>query len=290
MSTTVRSTHLLVAQLAAQPAVLGALQAARRRARARKVTAVGASKSRDAGTAGRDPVSRNSSSSVPAAVRAIAGEIRYPEGHGYGGFPVSGIWLRCDVPGSTTVTMPRSTARRRADRHHVGAASRHRIIGGSRSLLFGPYAGFSTLFPQARLAHGPVSRRSNSGKILFADAGRRTRRCRAVRIPDRPGAADLGASVCDASTSSSQRQSRHDWKQAVAGQRVQIIKPDQERTGVLEFGTERTPPVLLCWLHPARRQVHPPPHSLRSACCISASLTNLPTTHGCRNLKQIIPT
>ena len=31
---------------------------------------------------------------------------------------------------------------------------------------------------------------------------------------------------------------RHDWKQAVAGQRVQIIKPDKEHTGVLEFGTE----------------------------------------------------
>ena len=31
---------------------------------------------------------------------------------------------------------------------------------------------------------------------------------------------------------------RHDWKEAVAGQRVQIIKPDPQHTGVLEFGTE----------------------------------------------------
>ena len=31
---------------------------------------------------------------------------------------------------------------------------------------------------------------------------------------------------------------RHEWQQAVAGQRVQIIKPDKEHTGVLEFGTE----------------------------------------------------
>jgi malate dehydrogenase (quinone) len=31
---------------------------------------------------------------------------------------------------------------------------------------------------------------------------------------------------------------RHDWREAVAGQRVQIIKPDQQRGGVLEFGTE----------------------------------------------------
>jgi malate dehydrogenase (quinone) len=31
---------------------------------------------------------------------------------------------------------------------------------------------------------------------------------------------------------------RKDWREAVAGQRVQIIKPDRQRTGVLEFGTE----------------------------------------------------
>ena len=30
----------------------------------------------------------------------------------------------------------------------------------------------------------------------------------------------------------------NDWKEAVAGQRVQIIKPDPQHTGVLEFGTE----------------------------------------------------
>jgi malate dehydrogenase (quinone) len=31
---------------------------------------------------------------------------------------------------------------------------------------------------------------------------------------------------------------RGDWREAVAGQRVQIIKPDPKHTGVLEFGTE----------------------------------------------------
>ena len=32
-----------------------------------------------------------------------------------------------------------------------------------------------------------------------------------------------------------------DWRLEVAGQRVQIIKPDARRTGVLEFGTELVP-------------------------------------------------
>ena len=77
-----------------------------------------------------------------------------PEGHGYGGFPVSGIWLRCDVDEVSA-------------RHHAkvyGKAAHGsppmsvphldtRIIGGKRSLLFGPYAGFSTKF----LKHGSYS-------------------------------------------------------------------------------------------------------------------------------------
>ena len=31
---------------------------------------------------------------------------------------------------------------------------------------------------------------------------------------------------------------RNDWRLAVAGERVQIIKPDEDREGALEFGTE----------------------------------------------------
>ena len=79
---------------------------------------------------------------------------KIPEGHGYAGFPVSGIWLRCDV-GEVSA------------RHHAkvyGKAATGsppmsvphldtRIIDGQRSLLFGPYAGFSSKF----LKHGHYS-------------------------------------------------------------------------------------------------------------------------------------
>src|SRR5690625_7959056 len=70
-----------------------------------------------------------------------------PEGHGYGGFPVGGIWLRCDdevvshqhnakvygmaPTGSPPMSVP-----------HLDT----RIVEGKRSVLFGPYAGFSTRF------------------------------------------------------------------------------------------------------------------------------------------------
>ena len=77
-----------------------------------------------------------------------------PEGRGYGGFPVSGIWLRCDdsaishrhhakvygkaASGSPPMSVP-----------HLDT----RIIGGQTSLLFGPYAGFSSKF----LKHGSLT-------------------------------------------------------------------------------------------------------------------------------------
>ena len=76
-----------------------------------------------------------------------------PEAKGYAGFPVSGIWLRCD----------KSEITQRHDAKVYGKASvgsppmsvphlDTRIIDGKRSLLFGPYAGFSTKF----LKHGSL--------------------------------------------------------------------------------------------------------------------------------------
>ena len=74
-----------------------------------------------------------------------------PEGRGYAGFPVSGIWLRCDEPvicsrhhakvyGNADVGSPPMSVPHLDTRH----------IEGKVSLLFGPYAGFSTKF----LKHG----------------------------------------------------------------------------------------------------------------------------------------
>ncbi len=159
-----------------------------------------------------------------------------PEGHGYGGFPVSGIWLRCD---SDAVS----------HRHHAkvyGKAAHGsppmsvphldtRIIQGKTSVLFGPYAGFSTRF----LKHGSLTdlfRSIEPGNILPILAVARDN-------------IDLSEYLIGQVMQSSSHQfallqqfyptaKRHDWHEAVAGQRVQIIKPDKAHTGVLEFGTE----------------------------------------------------
>jgi malate dehydrogenase (quinone) len=161
---------------------------------------------------------------------------KIPEGHGYGGFPVSGIWLRCDVDEVSA-------------RHHAKAYGKAaqgsppmsvphldtRMIAGKRSLLFGPYAGFSSKF----LKHG-----SHSDLFGSIEPGN-LRPMLAVARDDWRLAEYLigqvlqtGAHQFAMLTQFFPRARRQDWHEAVAGQRVQIIKPDPDRTGVLEFGTE----------------------------------------------------
>jgi malate dehydrogenase (quinone) len=159
-----------------------------------------------------------------------------PEGHGYGGFPVSGIWLRCDVDAV-------------AARHHakVYGKAPHgsppmsvphldtRIVNGKRSLLFGPYAGFSTKF----LKHGALTdlvasiRPGNIAPLLEVAKDNLTLTEYLISQVLQSSAHQFEMLTAFFPTAK-----RHDWKTAVAGQRVQIIKPDEKRIGYLEFGTE----------------------------------------------------
>jgi malate dehydrogenase (quinone) len=163
-----------------------------------------------------------------------------PEGKGYGGFPVSGIWLRCDDPAVNK-------------RHHAkvyGKASvgsppmsvphlDTRVIGGQHSLLFGPYAGFSTKF----LKHGSLldlflSIRPNNIGPLLAVARDNFDLTKYLIGQVLQSSRHRFAALQDYFP----RARPADWRLEVAGQRVQIIKPDARRGGFLEFGTELVPP------------------------------------------------
>src|SRR5437588_7034691 len=159
-----------------------------------------------------------------------------PEGKGYGGFPVSGIWLRCDDPelnkrhhakvyGKAAVGSPPMSV------PHLDT----RVIGGQHSLLFGPYAGFSSKF----LKHGSLldlfeSARPGNIKPLLSVARDNFDLTKyligQVLLTSRQRLATLQGYY--------PRARAQDWRLEVAGQRVQIIKPDARRTGILEFGTE----------------------------------------------------
>jgi len=70
-----------------------------------------------------------------------------PEGEGYGGFPVSGQFLNCTNP--EVVSKHEAKVYGKAQEGSPPMSVPHldtRMLGGKRSLLFGPYAGFSTKF------------------------------------------------------------------------------------------------------------------------------------------------
>jgi malate dehydrogenase (quinone) len=167
---------------------------------------------------------------------------KIPEGKGYGGFPVSGIWLRCDVDAVS-------------GRHHAKvygkAASGSppmsvphldtRIIGGKRSLLFGPYAGFSTRFLKRGALTDLLASLTFDNIVPLLDVARDN--------------IDLSEYLIGQVLQSSNHQfaalkqffpraMKRDWKEAVAGVRVQTIKPHESKgwldheAGDLEFGTE----------------------------------------------------
>jgi malate dehydrogenase (quinone) len=159
-----------------------------------------------------------------------------PEGHGYGGFPVSGIWLRCDDPAIN-------------NRHHakvygkaaVGSPPMSvphldtRLIAGQRSLLFGPYAGFSSKF----LKHGSLldlfeSVRPTNIEPLLSVA-RDNFDLTEYLIGQLLQSESRRLAALDEYFPNARPE---DWKLQVAGQRVQVIKPDVKRGGLLEFGTE----------------------------------------------------
>jgi len=159
-----------------------------------------------------------------------------PEGHGYGGFPVSGIWLRCDVDevsnrheakvyGKAAVGSPPMSV------PHLDT----RIIGGKRSLLFGPYAGFSTRF----LRHGSLTdlfRSIRPGNVLpMLDVAKDDWQLTEYLISQVMLSADHQFEMLKDLYPTARQV---EWTKAVAGQRVQIIKPGTEKIGTLEFGTE----------------------------------------------------
>ena len=155
---------------------------------------------------------------------------------GYGGFPVSGVWLRCDNP--------EVVARHKAKvygKANVGAPPMSvphldtRVVEGNTSLLFGPYAGFTPKF----LKNGSVTdlfaslRLHNIGPMLAVGLGNFS----LLRYLVSEVFASRGKRL-EALWDFYPSADPDDWYELTAGQRVQVIKPDPKKVGVLQFGTE----------------------------------------------------
>jgi malate dehydrogenase (quinone) len=159
-----------------------------------------------------------------------------PEARGYGGFPISGQWLRCKndgiiqqhaakVYGLAAVGSPPMSV------PHLDT----RWIKGRKELLFGPYAGFTTKF----LRHGSPLDLFKSVKFSnlrpLVSAGIHNIPLTKYLIEQvRLSHADR----VDALKDYYPEAKAEDWELAIAGYRVQVIKKDEEDGGILEFGTE----------------------------------------------------
>ena len=158
------------------------------------------------------------------------------EAEGYGGFPISGQWLVCNNPdvieqhgakvyGKASVGAPPMSV------PHLDT----RIIDGKKALLFGPFAGFSTKF----LKNGsfwdlPASIELENFMPMLA-AGWHNLALTKYLIQQ---VAQSPKDRFEALQAYFPEARMEDWHLAIAGQRVQVIKKDDEKVGVLEFGTE----------------------------------------------------
>jgi malate dehydrogenase (quinone) len=159
-----------------------------------------------------------------------------PEGKGFAGFPVSGQFLRCTddgiisqhnakVYGQASVGAPPMSV------PHLDT----RFVNGKRSLLFGPYGGFSPKFLKTgSFLDLPLSVRPSNLIPMLA-----------------VGKDNLGLVKYLVSEVLKSREDKNDalrqfypeadggpWELITAGQRVQVIKKDPKKGGVLQFGTE----------------------------------------------------
>lgn len=159
-----------------------------------------------------------------------------PEGKGFGGFPVSGQWLKCTNPeiiaqheskvyGKASVGAPPMSV------PHIDS----RMINGEKQLLFGPFAGFSTRF----LKNGKYSDLPKSIKLdnimPMVIAGYKNIPLTKYLIEQvRQSPEDRIKALKEYVPGAKSK----DWVLERAGQRVQVIKKDEKEGGKLEFGTE----------------------------------------------------
>ena len=155
---------------------------------------------------------------------------------GYGGFPVSGQWLVCTNP--VLVALHRAKVYGKAALGAPPMSVPHldaRCIDDQPSLLFGPFAGFSSRFlKQGSLLDLPRSiRPDNLGAMLsvgirHADLLRYLIGQLAQSDGDRHRTLRTFMPTADPA----------DWRLETAGQRVQIIKTLPGQGGQLQLGTE----------------------------------------------------
>lgn len=159
-----------------------------------------------------------------------------PEIRGFGGFPISGQFLRTSNPdivkqhqakvyGKASVGAPPMSV------PHLDT----RVVDGETSLLFGPYAGFTPKFLKAGSWFDlPGSIRWHN-IVTMLQVGVRNLDLVKYLVGE---VAATREKKMDALREFMPKAKASDWELLHAGQRVQVMKRDPKLGGVLQFGTE----------------------------------------------------
>lgn len=161
---------------------------------------------------------------------------RTPERKGYGGFPVSGQWLVCTKP--EIVKQHRSKTYGKAPIGAPPMSVPHldtRIIGGKPALLFGPFAGITTKFLKKGSKLDLFKSVSGHNLKPLISVGSKNINLTRYLIAE---AMQSHQERVNALRNFYPQAKEADWKLTQAGQRVMIIKNDENGKGKLEFGTE----------------------------------------------------
>ena len=163
-------------------------------------------------------------------------KVEIEEKKGYGGFPVSGQWLVCK--NREVIEKHDAKVYSKAGPDAPPMSTPHldtRYINSKKELMFGPFAGFNTKF----LKEGSYTDLIKSIKLdnissmlgaFWHNIPLTEYLISQVSKDHEDRMNDLREFVKDAKS--------EDWELKVAGQRVQIIKKDEEKGGSLEFGTD----------------------------------------------------
>ena len=158
------------------------------------------------------------------------------EGRGFGGFPVSGQWLRCLNP--ELIAQHEAKVYGKASLGAPPMSVPHldtRMIDGKKGLLFGPFAGFTTKYlKNGSMFDFPLAIKPDNLVPMTAAAFQNISLTKYLigQILQSPEAR------LEALKEFIPTAKMADWKLEHAGQRVQVIKKDPKRGGILQFGTE----------------------------------------------------
>lgn len=159
-----------------------------------------------------------------------------PESKHIGGFPVSGLFMVCNNPdviqkhnakvyGKAKVGAPPMSV------PHLDT----RYIDGKRSLLFGPFAGFSPKFLKTGSNLDLIGSVKPNNVVTMLAAGAKEMKLtkyliQQLMLSDEKRMDELREFIPNAKS--------EDWDIVTAGQRVQVIKDTEGGKGTLQFGTE----------------------------------------------------